>query len=132
MKIYEHKLYQEDLEAVCDLDLQWEKFQNSSIMISGATGLIGSFLVDVMMQKNLANHLNCKVYALGRHERKARERFDHYYGLTHFRFVACDVNEPLQIEDISGIDYVVHLASNTHPVASVSYTHLTLPTNSLV
>lgn len=129
MKIYEHKLYQEDLEAVCDLDLQWEKFQNSSIMISGATGLIGSFLVDVMMQKNLANHLNCKVYALGRHERKARERFDHYYGLPQFRFVACDVNEPLQIEDISGIDYVIHLASNTHPVAYATDPIGTITTN---
>ena len=40
-------------------------------MLSGATGLIGSFLVDVILEKNLKDNINCKVYALGRNEEKA-------------------------------------------------------------
>ena len=52
------------------LDLPWNKMADRSILISGATGLIGSFLVDVIMKKNQEG-LNCAVYALGRNEDKA-------------------------------------------------------------
>ena len=51
MNLYEHELYLEDLEYVADLDLPWEKMADNSILLSGATGLVGSFLVDVIMGK---------------------------------------------------------------------------------
>ena len=65
MNVYDNSLYLEDVNYVADLNLPWKKLNNKSIMISGATGLIGSMLVDVIMRKNNDN-LNCTVYALGR------------------------------------------------------------------
>lgn len=116
MKIYESKLYQEDVAKVASLDLAWEKLQDSSIMISGATGLIGSFLCDVIMRKNLSG-LNCSVYALGRTEKKAHNRFEYCWENPLFRYIKYDVNEPLIDDTIPDIDCVLHLASNTHPMA---------------
>lgn len=53
MEIYNHPSYKEDIEKVAGLALPWEKLKGSSVMISGATGLLGSFLIDVIMHKTL-------------------------------------------------------------------------------
>ena len=116
MNLYENDLYMEDIAAVAALDLPWNKLQGKSILLSGATGLLGSFLIDVIMEKNSAENLNCTVYALGRNEQKARERFSKYDGDQHLSFIQYDVKEPFQQDDLGTIDYILHLASNTHPM----------------
>ncbi len=98
-------------------DLPWEKLQNSTVLISGATGLIGSFLVDVLMYRNRAFSMNCTVYALGRSENRARERFADCCDQPAFRFLPYDVNRPLDGANVGTVDYLLHLASNTHPMA---------------
>lgn len=116
MKLYDNKMYMEDVHRVGQLELPWKKFQNKSIMISGATGLIGSFFVDVILEKNITDSLNCTVYALGRDEKKAKDRFTKYVDDSHLVFIPYDVKEKFTRDDLGVIDYVVHLASNTHPM----------------
>lgn len=116
MNILENKLYREDLDILCGLDLPWEKLERSAVLLSGATGMIGSLLVDVLMRRNKRDGMGCKVHALGRSEAKAKERFPEYIGDGMFQFIAQDINEPLELPDVGQVDYVLHLASNTHPV----------------
>ena len=73
--LLDNRLYTEDIEYVAGLSLPWEKLRGSSVLITGATGMIGSFLVDVIMYKNQKDRLNCVVYPVSRNEEKARERF---------------------------------------------------------
>lgn len=54
MKVYDNPLYIEDVKYIANLNLPWIELSNKTIMISGATGLIGSMLIDVLMEKN--NH----------------------------------------------------------------------------
>ena len=115
MNLYQNNLYLEDIAATAQLDLPWEKLQNNSILISGSTGLLGSFLVDVLMTKN-EQGLNCKVYALGRREKKAKERFTRWNNNEQLLFIPYNVNKPFEAENIGRLGYVLHLASNTHPV----------------
>ncbi|MGO5026433.1 NAD-dependent epimerase/dehydratase family protein [Mediterraneibacter faecis] len=69
----DNSIYKEDIKYVANLEIPWEKLRNKSILITGASGLIGSFLIDVLMEKNCMVHgLNCKVYALGRNLDKAK------------------------------------------------------------
>ena len=84
-------------------------------MISGATGLIGSMLVDIIMRKNNDN-LNCTVYALGRSEERMRNRFKYCFENPLFHFVEYDVNRKLCFTEDVTVDYILHLASNTHPM----------------
>lgn len=112
-----HKLYIEDLEYVAGLDLPWESLKDKSVMLSGATGMIGSFLIDVLMYANANSGLNCHVYALGRNQQKAEQRFGDYLNSDLFDFIACDINKPLEFAEPAKVDYVLHLASNTHPLA---------------
>lgn len=115
MLLYKNELYMEDLEYVARLDLPWEKLKGKSILISGATGLVGSFLVDVLLTKN-AEELNCTVFVLSRNEEKAKERFSKWTDDDHLVFISYDINRPLNRPDLGTVDYVLHMASNTHPM----------------
>lgn len=115
MYVYDNSLYLEDVNYVANLNLPWEKLNNKSIMISGATGLIGSMLVDIIMRKNNDN-LNCTVYALGRSKERMRNRFKYCFENPLFRFIEYDVNRKLCLTEAVTVDYILHLASNTHPM----------------
>lgn len=115
MKVYDNIQYIEDVSYISETDLPWEKLKNKSIMISGATGLIGSMLIDVLMKKN-EKGLNCIVYALGRSKRRMQERFTYCFENPCFKFVEYDVNKKLSLNEIYAVDYILHLASNTHPI----------------
>lgn len=116
MNLYDNRMYMDDVKKTAMLDLPWEKLQNKSIMLSGATGLIGSYLIDVILEKNKTEGLECTVYALGRNENKAKERFVRHIHDHHLIFIPYDVKKLLIREDIGTVDYVIHLASNTHPL----------------
>ena len=128
MNLYDSKLYMEDVRYVAGLDLSWEELQNKSILLSGATGLLGSFLVDVLMEKNEGG-LGCTVYALGRSEEKAKVRFSKYTNNSQLVFISYDVKQPFIRDDIGTVDYVLHLASNTHPVQYATDPIGTITTN---
>ena len=115
MSLYSNELYLEDVKRVSGSDLPWEKLSGKSILLSGSTGLLGSFLVDVLMQKKTEG-LNCLIYALGRNEDKAKERFSKWWGDPKLKFLHYDVNKPFVRDDIDVVDFVAHLASNTHPM----------------
>ena len=116
MSLYSNEMYLDDVRYVAGLDIPWEKLKNKSLMLSGATGMIGSFLVDVILEKNIIDGLNCTVYGLGRSEEKAKARFSKYADDPHFVFIPYDVKIPLKRNDLGTVDYVLHLASNTHPI----------------
>ena len=117
MRLLENELYRSDVAEAAGCGISWEKLRDSSIAISGATGLIGSFLIDVIMHKNRESGLNCKVIALGRSIKKTEDRFAEYMNEPAFQFVECDICNTDSIKIDGNVDYVFHAASNTHPVA---------------
>jgi nucleoside-diphosphate-sugar epimerase len=110
-----HDLYREDIKKILTTDLKWEEIFNSSIFITGATGLIGTVLVDTLMTLTLEKGANITVYAMGRNESRVAERFSDYMDSKYFHFVKGDVNFPLDFD--KKVDYLFHCASNTHPRA---------------
>lgn len=105
--------YLSGVDAVCALDLPWGQLAGKSVAISGATGMIGAFLVDVIMRKNIKEGLGCRVIALGRSAEKARARLP-YFEDEHFFFEEGSVISP-NYRPSQPADYVLHLASSTHP-----------------
>lgn len=118
MDILDNDLYKEDIHIISNLEfIDYNKLKNKSIFISGATGMIGSFLIDVLMYQNNEQNLNCKIYALARSKQNAEKKFKKYKYNPMLKFIEADINKPLEIKEINNIDYAVHLASNTHPKA---------------
>ena len=112
-RLLEMPEYVEEVKFVASLDLPWEKLRGKTILITGGTGQIGSFLVDVLN----AAKVDCKILLLGRSEEKANNRFAEYLNSGWMKFVRWDASAP-SLPNIEGaVDYLLHLASNTHPVA---------------
>lgn len=111
----ESKQYLAELDMVAGQVLPWEELAGKTVAISGATGMIGSFLIDVLMRKDAVDGLGCHVLALGRSEGKARERLP-YFDNESFFFEELGISNP-GVAPEGHADYVLHLASATHPRA---------------
>ena len=118
MALLNHPLYQQDLEQIESATfLPWARLAGSSICLSGATGMIGSCLVDAILWKNQKEDFGCSVCVLSRNREKAEKRFAAWTDSPYLQIVTCDVNKKETLAGLPPCDYVLHLASNTHPVA---------------
>lgn len=111
-----HPLYRADIAAVAALPLPWERLAGTTLLVAGARGLVGSFLIDVLMHLNRESGLNCRIIAMGRDVEKGQAVFAPYWSSPCFSFLAHDVNTPLP-DHVPPAQHVLHLASNTHPRA---------------
>lgn len=125
-----HPIYLEDIKTITSSSfISWDRLKDKSMFISGATGMIGSCLVDSIMFMNKEYGLHCKVYVLTRSAARAAERFANWADNTCLHFVEGDVNDPITFDEVTKCDYVLHLASNTHPVAYATDPIGTVTTN---
>ncbi len=106
-------IYEEDFEFVSDFkSIDWEKFRNKTIFITGGTGLIGLTLINSLLYANEKKQLDMKIVALVRDLEKAEKKFAEQ--LQHSRALSFVVGslEELPYIDMH-IDYIVHGASPT-------------------
>ena len=103
-----NSIYKKALEKVI-LDIA---IRDGRILVTGASGLIGSCLIDLLLLAN--NHGRFfEVYALGRNAEKLRNRFSAFGDLSCLHFVEQDIRDPLDEEIV--YDYIIHGASNADP-----------------
>lgn len=108
-----HPLYQEDLKNILSVH-GIEMLHGKSFLITGATGMLGVMLVDVLMSM-----ADVKVYAVGRSREKAQSRLGEYFNNPNFEFITHDVCKPF--DSSLKVDYIIPAASNTHPLAYSQY-----------
>lgn len=120
-----HPLYQEDLDRILSIK-GIGLLRGKSFLITGATGLVGVCLIDALMKYNKEG-ASITVYAVGRSRKKAVDRLGEYYDDAHFHFIEQDVRQPLPSSLV--VDYIIPLASNTHPLAYSQYPIETIEIN---
>lgn len=106
-------LYQLQLQTIAEQTLPWDKLENKTLLLSGATGMIGKCLIDLLMLRNKLYGSNIRVIALSRNAETAKRRFEEYWNLPEFTYFSCDINN--EIPECGKADFIVHAASNTHP-----------------
>lgn len=114
MYLYENKVYLSDLSAAAEQTVDIEKLKNSSVLITGASGLIGSFVADTLLYYNKTQNANIKVYAAGRSKQRLEERFSSAMD-KNIVFVEYDVNKKPEFD--FDVDFIIHAASNAYPKA---------------
>ena len=125
--LFTDDIYLSDVERVLEKTPDWAKVTNKSVFITGATGMIGTFLIDVLMHQNKTQNANISIWAMGRTKAHLEERFTKYLENPLFHIVIGDVTEEIHVENMC--DYVLHCASNTHPKSYASDPIGTIMTN---
>lgn len=115
MDLLDIKEYNDSVIKYANYDIDWNILKNKKFLISGATGMIGKCLIDIIMYKNKKDNFNCNIIALGRNKEKAKTRLGNYFDNNNFTFIEVDINKPIDIEE-ENIDYILHAASSTHPL----------------
>lgn len=128
MEIIDNQKYISIIEKCLNSFPQWEALDGKTIFLSGATGMIGSLLVDIIMLRNetLESEKQCRILAVGRNQTYARKRFGKWFDKETFCFLTHDVSKPIQQLPWE-VDYFIHAASTTHPVA-----YATEPVNTIL
>ena len=63
------------MEVTLRSEIEWEKFRGKTITVTGATGLLGKSIVNVLLEANKYYGLKVKVLAFVRDIQKAEEYF---------------------------------------------------------
>lgn len=126
MKKYSHKYISQLHDAVKGMKYL-HILDGKCVCITGASGMIGTALIHLLMTYNELNHIHIRVLALGRNQEKMEENFAEYIPSSDFSYCLADINAVLP--DMGEVDYMVHAASNTHPIAYATDPIGTIQTN---
>lgn len=122
----ELKEYKNELVSYIKLEKKTiNMLKNKKIMITGAAGLIGSYLSDLLIMANDELQLSAKLFLIDRNKSLLYERFSNYNDKV--KLLAIDINSEM-IDDLN-IDYMFHCASNTSPIDYVCKPIDTMITN---
>lgn len=113
------KLYIEDIESVLEIESDFSKFKDKSILITGATGLIGTVLVDMLLFLNKKFNLNLYLLLISRNNSKKYPEC--------VKILNHDINFPIKTD--RKFDFIIHAASNTHPKQYADFPVSTITTN---
>ena len=72
----DNKIIKEDMESIYNRDIDWTVLDGKTIFVSGAYGMITSYIVYFLMYLNIQYGINVRVIAQGRNKEKAFGRFN--------------------------------------------------------
>lgn len=104
-----HRILKEDIENILKTDLNWESFKGTNVLITGASGMIGSYMLNTLVTLNNARDCEMSIYALVRNPDKIPNEIR-----TQISIIQQSVVEPI-VTDIK-FDYVIHTASPASPL----------------
>ena len=104
--------YYSDILAIFKTNLPWEKLTGRKILVTGASGLIGSCIVETLLMNPLRDYV---VYASGRTQSALIKRFSHFSDYPELHLFSHDVTS--QLDRSEKFDYIIHAASNASPSA---------------
>lgn len=119
MKLSDNTIFQQDIEAASSSQIvDWEKLRGKTVLITGASGLIGSQLAFALLNANEEKKLGLRVIACVRNRVRAEELF-RYADKSAIEIKAGDISDPIGVE--GDVDYIVHGASVTGSKDFVDY-----------
>lgn len=114
MNLYNSRTWKNDLDEVIRHSDAFRALEGKTILITGATGLICSAIVDLLIAHNEAFGNDINIIAAGRSMEKAKERFAPYFGREYFRFAFYDATSSV-FAISTDCDFIIHGASNASP-----------------
>lgn len=126
--LLENKEYLDQIaKMIRESNVDWKQLDGKAVIITGAAGMLGSGMVDVLIELNENLGYQIEIFALGRTKSKLQARFGKYIDKSYFHILPLDISKEMKIEE--KVDYIVHAASNADPTMMAKYPVDTLLAN---
>lgn len=107
-------MIEEDADAIVDdLGQVLEALRGSTLLVTGASGFLCSWLVETVAALNGRGGDPCRLVAVDNHVTGVASRWDALLAAPWFRLVTHDVARPLELDE--RVDWIVHGASIASP-----------------
>lgn len=113
-----------ETDRIAAATLSWDKLRDKTLLITGATGFIGSYIIRALLLKNETDSLGVKILALVRNRQRAEAMYGENENLD---YIVQDVCQPLPTDKKA--DFIIHCASNAAPKEYSMYPVETMKTN---
>lgn len=121
-----NKILDGDLQQIIDEKISWEKLRGKTVLITGASGMVGSYMLYVLLKLNDTRDYGIKALAMVRNPKKLP---DEITARDDVKVIVHDVTEKYSAEE--KIDYVVHAASPASPLIMQNQPVETIAANTL-
>lgn len=103
----------EDLARIAGQSIEWEQLSAATVAVTGASGMLGSYLVLGLLKANDIHNLGLHVIAFARNDAKLRRVLGDAVERDDLTVAIQDVAE--EILDAPRADFVIHAASQASP-----------------
>lgn len=110
---FSNPIISEDMQEMYERLPETIMLRGKKIYISGASGMIASYMVAYLIWLNEKKNYQIQIYAGIRKKEKAITRYGKYSDKDYFHTVSTDVIKPLKLNVT--FDYVIHAASLASP-----------------
>lgn len=121
-----NRVFKEDLETIIAESIPWEKLERKSVLITGASGMIGTYMLHVLTMLNDERAYNIRIIAMLRNASKLPDeirRREDVEIITH------DVTETIEVS--GEVHYVIHAASPASPLIMQNHPVETIAANTI-
>ena len=112
--IVQEDIIRTDIRSVIDRDIPWRLLSGKTVLVAGATGMLGNYLVRTLLSLNEEPfNESITVVGLVRNKKLAESKLAILIDNAKFHLVVQDVIEPIHWD--GSIDYIIHTASIASP-----------------
>lgn len=102
-----------DIEIILANPIDWEKFRNKTVLVTGATGRLGMYIVEAISKANIDWNLNITILILARSKEKINKVFGTSLQLPYIHTIIQDITEEITWK--GNVDYIFHTAGLASP-----------------
>lgn len=103
-----------DLDIITAGGIDWQMYRGKTVLVTGATGRLGRYIVETLVEVDLRYNLGMTILGLARSAEKAETVFGVELEFPNLRMLIQDVNEPIAYDE--PIHYIFHTAGPAAPV----------------
>ncbi len=112
-QIFENSIIRSDMEDIFSRKIPWNEFENCTVLITGAYGMLASYIAYFFVWLNEEMDKNITLIAAVRNREKAQKVFGNILDKKYFRLYLEDINEKFEFSE--RIDYIFHAAGIANP-----------------
>lgn len=108
-----HEVIRQDLEEIFARDIPWEDLRGKTVLITGAYGMLASYVTNMLIYLNEVHGFGITVKAFVRSAEKCRKRFGSFADRPYFEICTASLTEEIRVAE--DVDYIIHAASLASP-----------------